>query len=311
MEFTSAINHMGESNLTKDVQAFFARRPSRRPKPLGTGGWGAVYPLGPSMALKAYLKDKCDITEPARQIHLASRLPAAPHFFEGGNIRGRLYLVMEKLIGCDAHYLSKSFRTLRNEVQYRVASDIIEAGCRQTWKKGLSHRDVKAENCFLDTQGNMHILDFDFLMEFPPLENTVDSPLTTYGTVGYMAPEAACGTTSRKTDLYGSGATLFRLATDQHLSTVLGFRSNIFQCIKFYQQPAKKTQPKIHRAIRKNVADPFLRTLISEMLIVDPEQRPSPDDLPDDITAHAADRNDVVKEIAAVVKKFGAALRHT
>ncbi len=52
--------------------------------------------------------------------------------------------------------------------------------------KGIVHRDIKLENIFLDTDGNVKIGDFSHAA----YSKQISSAETIYGTLGYMAPES-------------------------------------------------------------------------------------------------------------------------
>jgi len=87
---------------------------------------------------------------------------------------------------------------------------------------GIIHRDLKPENLLLGYDGRFKVLDFgvarvtdklpDLVGELP--EQTMTRTGTALGSCEYMAPEQAAGEIQQidgRTDLFGLGATMFRL----------------------------------------------------------------------------------------------------
>jgi eukaryotic-like serine/threonine-protein kinase len=87
---------------------------------------------------------------------------------------------------------------------------------------GIVHRDLKPENLHLGDDGRVRVLDFGLARVLDPLledvagvpEMTATSTGVSIGTDDYMAPEQALGLIKEidgRTDLFGLGATMFRL----------------------------------------------------------------------------------------------------
>lgn len=69
---------------------------------------------------------------------------------------------------------------------------IAELGCalRYIHSKGIIHRDIKPDNVLLDSEGHIHLADFNVASDFTP-----GKPLTSKsGTLAYLAPEVYKGT---------------------------------------------------------------------------------------------------------------------
>ncbi len=82
---------------------------------------------------------------------------------------------------------------------------------------GILHRDIKPGNILLDAKGEPHLTDFG-LARLVESESSVTHTLDVLGTPSYMAPEQAVGNNaaiSNVTDVYGLGAVLYQLLTDQ------------------------------------------------------------------------------------------------
>lgn len=77
----------------------------------------------------------------------------------------------------------------------------------------IFHRDIKPQNILSDRHGNIYLVDFGSVQD--TYRHTVTGGSTVVGTFGYMAPEQFRGQANLSTDLYGLGATLIYLLTQQ------------------------------------------------------------------------------------------------
>jgi non-specific serine/threonine protein kinase len=90
--------------------------------------------------------------------------------------------------------------------------------------RGILHRDIKPANIFVNSRGQVKILDFglakmegrrtDSQMETIGGSNELTVHGTTFGTISYMSPEQARGQLSdARTDLFSVGAVLYQMST--------------------------------------------------------------------------------------------------
>jgi len=84
-------------------------------------------------------------------------------------------------------------------------------GVEYTHSKGVAHRDLKLENCFLDKNVTLKVADFGMAKAFAGPNGKELS--TRCGTLNYMAPEllktAVSAYDGQKVDIFALGAILY------------------------------------------------------------------------------------------------------
>ena len=135
---------------------------------------------------------------------------------DAGEVDGIHFLVMELVDGWD---LSRTVRSL-GPLKVADACELIRQsaiGLQYAHEQGVTHRDVKPANLMLCRDGSVKILDLG-LATLSDL-NSMAKQLTTagqlMGTLDYMAPEQCAAQTpaDARSDVYGLGATLYKLLT--------------------------------------------------------------------------------------------------
>ena len=201
---------------------------------LGAGGMGEVYrardsELPRDVAIK-FLSDPF-VTDPARLARFATEARAAsalnhPNILtvhDVGEADGQPFIVMECVEG-------KTLREVigRAAMAPKAMLDIgvqIADGLAKAHATGIVHRDLKPENVMVTEDGLVKIVDFGLAK--PPafdadaggtdVETRPGSPTVRgaiLGTVGYMAPEQACGgAVDHRADQFALGAILYEMAT--------------------------------------------------------------------------------------------------
>ncbi len=199
---------------------------------LGVGGMGAVYEaehteLRKRCAVKM-LRQELAQNELFRRRFLrearAASAVAHPHVVDisdfGQTPDGQVYFVMELLQGRELQSLLDEQRRLpwprTREILLQVTS-ALEAAHRL----GVIHRDVKPANCFLvDLPGLggedfVKVLDFGIAKVSSKLDESTKQLTSTqeiFGTVAYMAPEMAMGTSDDpRSDIYSLGVMMYRM----------------------------------------------------------------------------------------------------
>ncbi len=199
---------------------------------LGRGGMGAVY-LGWQSRLERHVAVKVLPFSSTLQPHLVARFereiaavgrlahPSVVTAFNASQQDGTHYLLMEYVEG---ETLSQLVRR-EGPLPVEVACEIVRQaaiGMQHVHENGLVHRDIKPSNLMLTCDGRVRILDlglarFDVDEDRPADEITSTGQVM--GTIEFMAPEQAAGTEAAdaRTDVYGLGATLFKLLRGQSL----------------------------------------------------------------------------------------------
>jgi eukaryotic-like serine/threonine-protein kinase len=198
---------------------------------LGSGGMGTVYRaedlrLGREVALKLlrddWILDQGSIERFRREARSASSLnhPNICTVYEAGEDDGVPYLVMELLHGQTLAEMIAT-RPLKVVPMLQFAIQVCDA-LECAHEKGIIHRDLKPSNIFVNSRGDVKLLDFGLAKRLHPENSEATLALTTamtrqgqlLGTVAYMSPEQAEGKdVDARSDLFSVGAVLYEMAT--------------------------------------------------------------------------------------------------
>lgn len=194
---------------------------------IATGGMGSVYRakhlrLEKNVAIKVLPERKMQnddaIARFSREMKIIGQMdhPSMVRATDAGDINGTHFLVMELVEGLDLGRIVRLCGKLTPENACQVVRSAA-IGLHYAHERNVVHRDVKPSNLMLNRDGDIKILDLG-LATLGGLHGSVDE-LTTVGqlmgTLDYMAPEQ-CGndhTVDSRTDIYGLGATLYKLLT--------------------------------------------------------------------------------------------------
>ncbi len=199
---------------------------------IGAGGMGTVYRardeiLRRDVALKLLRGEK--ITNHESRAHILHEARAAaslnhPHIctiYQVGEFQGSSYIAMEHV---DGQSLSTQVRAggLPLELILRYAVQIADA-LAHAHARGVIHRDLKAANVVITTQGHVKVLDFGLAKRISDNANEETRSMLSgfqgsdmVGTLPYMAPEILSGERADvRTDIWAFGVLLYNLATGE------------------------------------------------------------------------------------------------
>jgi serine/threonine protein kinase len=194
-------------------------------KRIGQGGMGQVYlakhrHLGKSVAIKFIRHDLLCREAQSRflqEIQAVGTLNHSHliHAIDAGELDGVLYCVTEYMDGHDLH----EWVRLRGPLPMRAAAEVIRQaaiGLQYAHQQGFVHRDIKPSNLFLETHGNIRVLDFGLAFHAKQ-QPDLTSQGQLLGTVDYISPEQARNAHSAtpQSDLYSLGASLIYLLSEK------------------------------------------------------------------------------------------------
>ncbi len=192
---------------------------------IGRGGMGSVYlaidnELGREVAIK--IANGLANASLERRLQLEARVlatlehPGIVPVHDAGRLAdGRLFYVMKRVNGrtLDEYLRSVADRADRLRIFERICEPVAFAHAR-----GFIHRDLKPANVMIGAFGEVLLMDWGTVKALEPRQPPLDEQGIVIGTHGFMAPEQARGAVDeidRRTDVYGLGALLFLLLTDQ------------------------------------------------------------------------------------------------
>lgn len=218
---------------------------------VGEGGMGIVYEairesLKSRVALKIMHPRYRDHPGYLRRFHVEACAAASLHHtnivsvFDYGETDGVVYYAMPYIAGQslekvlqDVHLMKRDqspelagessialkapSSSLADRTVGRYYQEVARLGAQvalalaHAHQRGILHRDIKPSNLLIDALGNVWVTDFGLAKfeEGADLSRSRDL----VGTLRYMAPERLRGVSSRASDLYSLGATLYEMLT--------------------------------------------------------------------------------------------------
>ena len=230
-------SHSGSGSLSPRRDALFGQVLADRYRVLdliGKGGMGKVYlaehiALGKRVAVKvlnpAYTHRPDQVKRFLREARAASKIghENVIDVIDYGEMpSGSVFFVMEHLQGEDLGKLLRRTGSLPWSRARRILLQICRA-VQAAHAKGILHRDMKPENCFIIHRNGMRdfvkVLDFG-IAKMHEENNRVSHTLTQagalIGTPEYMAPEQVQGEAGdARIDIYALGCIMYQLLTGQ------------------------------------------------------------------------------------------------
>lgn len=189
---------MGNQNSRVNFQDEVNLNHFRLLRVVGKGAFGKVRIVerkdtGLTFALKYIRKDEVVRSESVRNIIRERRMMEHLNHPFICNLRYSfqdieyMYIVLDLMNGGDLRFHISRKTFTEEAVQFWIA----ELGCalRYIHKQRIIHRDVKPDNVLLDSEGHVHLADFNVASDYTP-----GKPLTSKsGTLAYLAPEVYSG----------------------------------------------------------------------------------------------------------------------
>lgn len=174
----------------------------------------------------------------------------------------RIYIVMELIPGGE---LFSRIGTVHDEREARKLFQQIVNGVDYCHRKGVAHRDLKAENILLDDNGNVKIADFGF-SSFVGVNSATGLLYTQCGTPEYCAPEiissgSQTGYDGMKADAWSIGIILYALLVGR-----LPFLAPTIE--RLFDLILNENVPKYPLNISMEAKD-----LLDKLLVKDPQMR--------------------------------------
>jgi serine/threonine-protein kinase len=230
---TSKVAELAAAHMSDDP-AVLSGTPYRLGKKIGEGESGQVFEaehveLGRKLAVKVLAPTHSSAQDAVERFRREARVvanlehPNLVHLHDFGKaLDGRVFLAMELLAGqtLDAYARLGSDETEKRGLGYREAVQIavqVTRALETAHAAGLVHRDLKPQNLFVESDGNVKLLDFGVAMAVSDVagEDTIrQKGFAIFGTPEYMAPEQVAGEpVDGRCDLYALGCVLYQLLT--------------------------------------------------------------------------------------------------
>ncbi len=238
---------------------------------IGRGGTSAIFKaldtiLGDHIALKAFLQavpDENADRRIRRELRMARELTHQNivRVHELGSQQGFRYITMELLEGTDLRDKMIAGLSMAKGLDYLIQ---ICDGLGVAHAKGIVHRDVKPENCFVTTTDAVKILDFGIAKVVSAPGATASGAIL--GTPAYISPEQIddySGVTHRA-DLYSLGIVAYEIFAQR---TPFG-QPDLITLIRMHME----VEPPTPREHNPDIPEPLARTIL-KLLEKDPNRR--------------------------------------
>jgi serine/threonine-protein kinase len=260
---------------------------------IGAGGMGEVYlaqdtKLDRKVAIKflheEFSKDADKLGRFIREAKAASALnhPNILTVYEIGEIDGKNYIATELIEGKTLREHLSNKESLQLNQILKIGVQVSEA-LSAAHQAGIIHRDIKPENIMLRKDGYAKVLDFGLAKLSEPVAtgsagsedatrvqvNTM--PGMVMGTVSYMSPEQARGTTTdARTDIWSLGVVLYEMLSGRVPFTGETINHTIVSILEKEPQLLTNVPAELQRIVRKSMTkDVDMRYQTAHDLLID------------------------------------------
>ena len=244
-------------------------------KLIGSGSFGSVYAAiqertGLQVAVKFLRREVVNWRYFQRELQQLSRLaehPGVVTWLDADLDHDPPYYVMPLLkAGSLARQTPQPAQVVTWLTQMAQALDYMHG-------KGVLHCDLKPSNVLLDEEGRTRLVDFGQARSLGDQGNS-------FGTLGYMPPEQAAGDAQPdvRWDVYGFGATAYRLLTGQYPRfsaddrTSLSVTDDQGERLRLYRELVQSRELVGLRSLNSKI-DEDLAQIVEHCLELDPDRR--------------------------------------
>ncbi|MBD0370760.1 MAG: protein kinase [Pyrinomonadaceae bacterium] len=250
---------------------------------IGAGGQGTVYKaldkkLGRTVVIKVLPPElttkEANLKRFEREARLASALdhPNICTIFDLNTADGLHFIVMQYVEGKNVRQLVAG-RPLELKSALLITIQVADA-LASAHKRGIIHRDIKAGNVMVTSQGQVKILDFG-LAKLVDETQARDSGIhhtelteigVPYGTATYAAPEQARGDrVDHRADIFSTGVLLYELLTG-----IWPFQGKTSVDVR---HAVLHATPRPIAEMRNDPVPPRLQQILDRALAKDPRER--------------------------------------
>lgn len=194
---------------------------------LGQGSYGTVYLVQDTKDGERFVMKKItvsgmsesELSDCKKEIQILSLMnhPNIVRYKRSFVRRGALCIVMEFADGGDLHAKIKANRKAGSHLPEDLILDMFTQtalGLKHVHDQKILHRDLKTQNIFLTSSGDVRLGDFGISRV---LKNTMDQAHTLVGTPYYLSPEMVNGQPyDHRSDIWSLGVVLYEMLTLQH-----------------------------------------------------------------------------------------------
>jgi NIMA (never in mitosis gene a)-related kinase len=246
----------------------------RKVKVVGKGSFGHAVLVQSVVDRKLYIMKIIDVSrmerkqkeEALNEVHVlkAMRHPYIVTYRESFMDKRCLCIVMDYADGGDMYgKIAKQKQNGKGFPENMILDWFVQIclAIKHMHDRKILHRDLKTQNVFLTSKGEVKIGDFGISRV---LQHTYDCAQTAIGTPYYLSPEICQEKPyNQKSDIWSLGCILYEMVTLRHAFDASSMKGLVVKILR-------GTYPSIPSCYSQN-----LRDLIDEMLEKDPHKRPS------------------------------------